>query len=81
MSDLKISTEQQDMLSKISVMADNLTGAFSLRVDGSSYAKGSSENVKITNFIIPQFVLEGKITMWLLFGTGKSVILHLALAI
>lgn len=48
MSDLKISTEQQDMLSKISVMADNLTGAFSLRVDGSSYAKGSSENVKIT---------------------------------
>ncbi|MDD6394854.1 MAG: SufD family Fe-S cluster assembly protein [Firmicutes bacterium] len=35
------------MLSKISVMADNLTGAFSLRVDGSSYAKGSSENVKI----------------------------------
>ncbi|MGN0475582.1 MAG: SufB/SufD family protein [Acutalibacteraceae bacterium] len=36
------------MLSKISVMADNLTGAFSLRVDGSSYAKGSSENVKIT---------------------------------
>lgn len=48
MSDLKIITEQQDMLSKISVMADNLTGAFSLRVDGSSYAKGSSENVKIT---------------------------------
>lgn len=48
MSDLKISTEQQDMLSKISVMTDNLTGAFSLRVDGSSYAKGSSENVKIT---------------------------------
>lgn len=48
MSELKISSEQQDMLNKISVMADNLTGAFSLRVDGSSYAKGSSENVKIT---------------------------------
>lgn len=48
MSDLKINSEQKDMLDKISVMAENLSGAFSLRVNGSSYAKGSSENVKIT---------------------------------
>ncbi len=48
MSELKISKEQQDMLSKISVMANDLSGAFSLRVDGNPYAKGSSSNVKIT---------------------------------
>ena len=48
MSDLKISSEQLDMLAKINVMAENLSGAFSLRVDGSPYAKGSSANVSIT---------------------------------
>ena len=48
MSGLNISGDKLDMLSKISVMAENLTGAFSLRVDGSPYAKGSSANVTIS---------------------------------
>ena len=45
---LNISSDKLDMLSKISVMAENLTGAFSLRVDGSPFAKGSSPNVTIS---------------------------------
>ncbi len=48
MNGLNISSDKLDMLSKISVMAENLSGAFSLRVDGSPYAKGSSANVTIT---------------------------------
>ena len=46
---LNISSDKLDMLSKISVMAENLTGAFSLRVDGSPFAKGSSPNVTISS--------------------------------
>ena len=45
---LNISSDKLSMLSKISVMAENLTGAFSLRVDGSPFAKGSSPNVTIS---------------------------------
>ncbi len=48
MNGLNISRDKLDMLGKISVMAENLTGAFSLRVDGSPYAKGSSANVTIS---------------------------------
>ena len=48
MNGLNISSDKLDMLSKISVMAENLSGAFSLRVDGSPYAKGSSANVTIS---------------------------------
>ena len=47
MSNLSISQDKLDLLGKLSVMADNLSGAFSLRVDGSPYAKGSSANVTI----------------------------------
>ena len=42
MNGLNISSDKLSILSKINVMAENLTGAFSLRVDGSPYAKGSS---------------------------------------
>ena len=48
MNGLTISSDKLDMLGKISVMAENLSGAFSLRVNGSPYAKGSSANVTIT---------------------------------
>ncbi len=48
MADLSISKDKLDILGKLNVMAENLTGAFSLRVDGSPYAKGSSANVTIT---------------------------------
>ena len=48
MNGLNISSDKLSMLSKINVMAENLTGAFSLRVDGSPYAKGSSPNVTIS---------------------------------
>ena len=47
MNGLNISSDKLDMLGKISVMAENLSGAFSLRVDGSPFAKGSSANVTI----------------------------------
>ena len=50
---LNISSDKLDMLSKISVMAENLTGAFSLRVDGSPFAKGSSPNVTISSKTCP----------------------------
>ena len=48
MNGLNIAGDKLDMLGKISVMAENLTGAFSLRVDGSPFAKGSSANVTIS---------------------------------
>ena len=48
MAELNISKDKLDILGKLNVMAENLTGAFSLRVDGSPYAKGSSANVTIT---------------------------------
>ena len=48
MADLSISKDKLDILGKLNVMAENLTGACSLRVDGSPYAKGSSANVTIT---------------------------------
>ena len=41
MSGLNLTDDKLTMLSRINVMAENLTGAFSLRVDGSPYAKGS----------------------------------------